>query len=341
MRIETDINGFIGRLGSYNRVFIVHDERFEAGRCLPWAPRRAEVLGTHELPSGEGAKELSEVARGWDALMASGADRQTLLLAVGGGATTDVAGFIASTFKRGLDLALVPTTVVGMVDAAIGGKSGINFGGIKNQIGTFHPPIAIGIDTEWLATLPRRECLSGWMEMLKHGYIEGREAVERLHGVVELGGLVHHVVASAETKRRIVEADPLERGPRKSLNFGHTVGHALEAASLATDAPLPHGVAVGYGMAFALRASVELGAGLAGEAADAAVERLRFWLATERLPSASTETLWSTMLHDKKNADGEVREVWLRDWGQPVWDQPLKKAEFERIWLKTVEEMAQ
>jgi 3-dehydroquinate synthase len=331
---------FASRLACFDRVFIVRDERLAFERCVPWLPASSRIVGEHTLASGEAAKDLESIAHAWKVLMEAGADRNTLLCAFGGGSTTDAAGFIGSTFKRGMPVALVPTTVVGMVDASIGGKTGINFNDLKNQIGTFSPPVAIGISPHWLDTLPVRERLSGWMEMLKHAYIDGPEAVERAHRVDALDDIGGMIADSAQVKVRVVEADPEERGMRKALNFGHTVGHALEAAAWGAGRPIAHGLAVGFGMAFSLRASVELGAGLRMEQADEALERLRFWLANTPVPEAAPETLWAAMQQDKKNRDGVVMEVWLADWGQPQWDQPLKRDDFKRIWSKTRAEFA-
>lgn len=333
--IATTSTDFARHIEGYDRVFIVRDERLAFERCVPWLPASARVIGEHALASGEVAKDLDSIARAWKALMDAGADRNTLLCAFGGGSTTDAAGFIGATYKRGMSVALVPTTVVGMVDASIGGKTGINFNDLKNQIGTFSPPIAIGIAPHWLETLPEMERLSGWMEMLKHAYIDGPEAVDRAHRVNQLEDIAPMIADSAQVKVRVVEVDPEERGLRKALNFGHTLGHALEAAAWEAGRPIAHGLAVGFGMAFALRASVELGAGLRADQADAALERLRFWLASTPMPEATTERLWAAMQHDKKNRNGVVMEVWLADWGEPRWDQPLKKEDFQRIWSKT------
>ena len=329
---------FQERLRNHRRVFLVYDERIDLNRARRWIPREAVTIGEHALPSGERAKNLASIEMGWNALQEAGADRSTLLVAVGGGSTTDAAGFMGSTFKRGMDLAYIPTTVVGMVDAALGGKTGINLGHVKNQIGTFHPPLAVGIDVDWLDTLPVSDVLSGWMEMLKHAYIDGEVAVEQAHGIMKLEEIRGLIGTSARVKLRVVEADPKESGVRKALNFGHTVGHALESASWAQGAPLPHGIAVGFGMAFAIRASVELGAGLSEQQGESALSRLKHWLGGHHLLQADPDELWSLMQHDKKNRDGVVMAVWLRDWGQPIWDQPLKKEDFLRIWSKTSKE---
>ena len=340
MKISTTPADFAREIARHSRVFVIRDERIDPERCAGWLPPSATLLGTCTLPSGEQAKNMNSIGMAWKALMQAGADRNTLLCAFGGGSTTDAAGFIGSTFKRGMPVALVPTTIVGMVDAAIGGKTGINFEGLKNQIGTFSSPIAIGIHPIWLETLPKEEQLSGWMEMLKHCYIDGEASVEWAHATVSFDDIAARIPDSARVKLRVVEADPEERGMRKALNFGHTVGHALEAVALEAGRPIAHGLAVGFGMAFALRASVELGAGLREEQADEAVERLRFWLASTPLPEAEPDALWAAMLHDKKNRDGVVLEVWLADWGQPRWDEPLKKEDFLRIWSKTRAEFA-
>lgn len=336
MTIKTERNDFISRLTSYKKICVVQDERFEPEKWRSWVPREAQIVGLKTLVGGEGIKSVEHAESLWNHFAACGVDRSTLVLAVGGGSITDLAGFAASTYKRGVDIAFLPTTIIAMVDAAIGGKNGVNFRGIKNQIGTYHLPVAIGIDAGWLDTLPAQEQVSGWMEMLKHGMIAGEAEATQVLGVRDLAQVPGLLAASAAVKARIVREDPRETGRRKSLNLGHTVGHALEALSHAEGNPVPHGIAVGFGLGFTLLASVELGAGLSPAAADSGLACLKHWLKHTPLPHAPAAALWELMQHDKKNAGGEVLEVWLREWGQPIWDQPLKFEDFQRLWLKTI-----
>lgn len=336
MSIKIERNEFIGRLTPYNKIFVAHDRRFSPENWQRWLPPGADIVGRKDFVGGEGIKSIDQAESLWNAFAKSGVDRRTLVLAVGGGSITDLVGFAASTYKRGVDIAFLPTTVIAMVDAAIGGKNGVNFQGVKNQIGTYHPPVAIGIDAGWLDTLPAEERVSGWMEMLKHGMIAGEAEAAQALGIRDLAQIPELLAASAAVKARIVHEDPREAGRRKALNLGHTVGHALEALSHAEGNPIPHGIAVGFGLGFSLLASVELGAGLPMAAAESGLACLKHWLQRTPLPHAPAAAMWELMQHDKKNAGGEVLEVWLRNWGQPIWDQPLKFEDFQRLWLKTI-----
>jgi len=277
----------------------------------------------------------------WSEMLSAKVERNGLLISIGGGTTTDLAGFVASTYKRGIAVAHVPTTVIAMVDAAIGGKTGVNFNGTKNQIGSFHEPIAVGLDSIWLETLPQQHIVSGWMEMVKHALIDGPESANIALDTNDLSEIGKMIRTSASIKERIVHLDYRESGPRKSLNFGHTVGHAIEAHSMATGNHVPHGIAVGYGMIFALIASQAFDVGLPPDQASRAVQRLTHWLAPYPLTRTSPEELWGYMLADKKNKDQKVMDVWLADWGKPIWDQVLNFTDFQRIWVKTTEEIAQ
>ncbi len=335
--IKTNPTEFITGLRSYNRLFIIHDVRFTPDAWHRWLPPHTRIIGQAAVDGGEHSKALDTAQHLWNQLLSCGADRRTLALVIGGGSLTDLGGFVASTYKRGIAVAFLPTTIIGMVDAAIGGKNGLNWAGVKNQIGTFHEPEAVGIDLDWLRTLPEEEQVSGWMEMVKHSFIAGRDEVERAMAVRDLAQIPALISDAAAIKGNIVQRDPHEAGLRKTLNLGHTVGHALEALALNRGARLPHGIAVGFGLGFTLIASEAL-AGLAAEAARQGLEHMRHWLRDTPLPAADAAELWDLMQHDKKNEGGQVLEVWLKDWGQAVWDQPLKKEDFQRLWLKTVAE---
>lgn len=334
MKIATNSAEFRQAIADHKRIFILHDERFSAENTRDWLPTNSVCIGQLGFAGGETSKSLDSLARVWQALLAAGADRSTLLLVIGGGSLTDLGGMAASTFKRGIPVAHVPTTVVAMVDAAIGGKTGLNFNGIKNQVGTYHMPCALGLAPEWLQTLPARERLSGWMEMVKHAYLAGESDVAQVWAVTDLDQIPPLIAPSAAIKLQYIARDPHESGPRKALNLGHTVGHAIESAC----APLPHGIAIGFGLAFALIGSVDQRVGLDEFACKEAVAHLKHALREERFPQVSPEELWSIMQFDKKNEAGRVMEVWLKGWGEPVWDQPLELEDFHRIWLKTARE---
>ena len=204
------------------------------------------------IPDGERFKHLATVGRIYDALIRANADRASAIVAIGGGVTGDVAGFAAATYLRGIPVVQVPTTLLAQVDSAVGGKVGVNHPLGKNLIGAFHPPAAVVIDPALLATLPRREFRAGLYEVVKYGVIASRRLFERTASDLtaifarEPGALLPIVAESCAIKARIVEADERESGVRRTLNFGHTAGHALEA--ITKYRRFRHGEAIAYGM---------------------------------------------------------------------------------------------
>ncbi len=202
--------------------------------------------------AGEKNKNMSTVETAYKALVKSKADRRTLLINLGGGVVSDMGGFIASTFLRGIPFLTIPTTLESMVDASVGGKTGINFENLKNYIGVFASPEAILIDVDTLKTMPERAYIQGFAEVIKHGLIQDRSYYNRIsqkkptmYSPEELKEIIG---GSVQIKADIVQQDPHEKGIRKILNFGHTVGHVLESLSLETNQPLFHGEAVAIGM---------------------------------------------------------------------------------------------
>jgi len=238
-----------------SRVFAVTSPRIRK-HCAPAlnksfmrAGRRLEIL---EVPDGERSKKLSQLEKLAVRLMKRGADRSSVILALGGGVVGDVAGFLASVFMRGVPVAQIPTTLLAQVDSAIGGKTGVNLAAGKNLIGTFHQPVAVLVDPDALATLPEREYRSGLFEAMKYGVIRNpaifdlmereREALLRREGAL----LEKLITECIQVKADVVSADERESGERRILNFGHTIGHALEAET--GYRKLLHGEAVGWGM---------------------------------------------------------------------------------------------
>jgi 3-dehydroquinate synthase len=318
------------------RCIIVHDERKEVAGRLPVWNDPWQVIGTLSLPGGEGIKNLEVLTQLWNYFSDCGADKHTYIICIGGGSLSDLVGFAAGTYHRGLPLIFIPTTVLSMVDAAIGGKNGINWQGVKNQIGMRHMPEQIVIQAHWLETLPRMEQLSGWIEMAKHALTENPTTAAAF--LDEPGpnpeNLKHWIPISARFKWTVVVSDADENGERKVLNFGHTVGHALEALAQREDRAMPHGIAVAWGMETALHLSVAL-RGLPPERAQRAIRKLRSWLEGELPPDWEGERIWPYMLKDKKNAHGQVLEVLLHDWGQPEWNCPVRFEDFARAWRQT------
>jgi len=304
-------------IGNASKIFILTDENVAPF----WLPETEYWLGCENaveivIKPGEKHKTLQTVQRIWKTLMRHHADRNALLINLGGGVITDLGGFAASTYKRGIKFINVPTTLLGMVDAAIGGKTGIDFGGAKNQIGTFAEPMVVITDPVYLETLDDREVRSGLAEMLKYGFIADPEL---LHADAE--NYVPYIKRCGEIKREIVAKDPTEKGLRKILNFGHTLGHAIESHCLTTDYPLLHGEAVALGMAAALWISLkqcDLDASVLKN-----FEIQLPMLLSEcpiRLSEADIEPIMDYLAFDKKNCGDQPRFVLLEAVGKPVWD---------------------
>ena len=304
-------------ISTASRVFILTDENVAPF----WLPETEYWLNSENaieivLKAGERHKNLQTVQRIWKTLMKHCADRNALLINLGGGVITDLGGFAASTYKRGIKFINIPTTLLAMVDAAIGGKTGIDFGGGKNQIGTFAEAEEVIIDPVFLSTLPRRELLSGLAEMLKYGFISDANLLN-----TNLENYQDYILRCGEIKRGIVAHDPTEKGLRKVLNFGHTIGHAIESHCLTTIHPLLHGEAVAMGMAAALWLSVKQ-CGLEKKVLNNYEKQLPILLseAEMNLTDADEEYILSYLALDKKNKGEQSQFVLLEAVGKPVWD---------------------
>jgi shikimate kinase/3-dehydroquinate synthase len=270
----------------------------------------ARDVASYEVPPGEAAKTASVLARLWEALTIG---RDGAIVALGGGSTTDVAGFAAATYMRGVAWTAVPTTLVGQVDAGIGGKTAIDLTGAKNVVGAFHWPTRVVCDPSLLATLPETERLNGLAEVVKTGLLAGDRVWERTEQ--------EQVRACAAFKAGVCLADPHDRGPRAQLNLGHTFAHALEAAA---GYGLPHGRAVALGLLAALRLS-----GLGEE------ERLVRELLAPEPVAVDPDAAWAALARDKKAERGAPRLVLLEAPGRPRWGVEVPEAEVRRAleWL--------
>lgn len=284
-------------------------------------PRLAEVLPVPaaliEIPAGEAHKTLDTCQYIWTQMMALGLDRQSLLIDLGGGVIGDMGGFCASTFKRGMRFVQVPTTLLSQVDASIGGKLGIDFGGIKNSIGVFQDPMGVFIDTRFLQTLPARELRSGYAEVFKHALIADAAAWDDLSQLSDLSHGISEarLLTSLLVKQGIVNDDPYERGIRKALNYGHTIGHALESHFLATDRPLLHGEAIAIGMICEAYLSQQL-IGLSANAVDAITSVLLQHYGHVDLPMSAMDSWLATMRQDKKNESDAINFTLLKAIGE-------------------------
>ena len=303
-----------------SQIFILTDENVAPF----WLPEVAHWLHCEAafdiiIKAGEQHKNLQTVQRIWKTLMKHHADRNALIINIGGGTITDLGGFAASTYKRGIKFINVPTTLLAMVDAAIGGKTAIDFGGAKNQIGTFAEAEEVLVDPVFLTTILRRDILSGLAEMLKYGFIADVQLLE-----ADLENYQEYILRAGEIKREIVAQDPYESGLRKILNFGHTFGHAIESHSLTTDGPLFHGEAMALGMAASLWLSVKQ-CGLDETVLKDYEKRLPMLLSEAELDLTKDEIepIMSYLVHDKKNKAAIPQFVLLETIGRPVWDKEV------------------
>ena len=313
------------RKGNYSQIIFLVDENTRR-YCLP---RVQELLSLRsptfiEVKSGEAYKSLATCTKIWQRLLDLNADRRSLLVNLGGGVIGDMGGFCASTFKRGMSFIQVPTTLLSQVDSSIGSKLGIDFGGVKNSIGLFKDPQAVFISHDFLETLSAREIRSGFAEVVKHSLIADEEQWKQLRKLKQLHKVNWDevVLPSLQIKQRIVEEDPYEQSIRKALNFGHTIGHAIESYALKSEKPLLHGEAIAIGMICEAWLSVRL-AGLPAASAAAIATFLNQHFGHYEISEASHEELIRQMLNDKKTENGEIRFTLLEAIGQFRIDCPV------------------
>ena len=294
----------------------------------PWAasPRL-------EIPDGEQHKTLATVEQVWQFLFDHHATREDILVCVGGGVVCDLGGFAASTYKRGMPHINVPTTLLAMVDAASGGKTGFDYAGIKNAIGTYAPARQTLILPSLITTLPIREVLSGYGEMLKHALLDTPDhwhQLLRLDLETEAGvqALMPFIERSRAVKERIVAADPREHGLRRALNFGHTIGHALEAQMLANGKPAPHGYCVIWGMVAALYLSI-IRCGFPRTILHQLEQVMLRYYGRPVCNCQDRSLLLTLMQQDKKNTAEGIRFTILRCIGEPLTDTIVSPQEAE------------
>jgi 3-dehydroquinate synthase len=319
--------------GKYSKFFILTDEN-TGEHCLPLVK---EAIGDRafdiiEINAGEESKDIDFCIGVWKMLIDFGADRQSLLVNLGGGVISDLGGFAASTFKRGIDFVHVPTTLLSQVDASVGGKTGIDIDSIKNIIGTFTQPKAVFIDYRFLQTLPERQILSGNAEMLKHGLICDAAYWNKLKNSDLKNPSAELVYISVGIKNKVVIADPHEKNIRKSLNFGHTIGHAVDTYSLLNDEDsLSHGEAIAIGMICEAYLSHKKAKLTAAELSEI-TEVLMALYPRYPLKESYNETLLEYMLKDKKNQNGQINCTLLDAIGQFKIDNNCTKEElFEAL----------
>lgn len=314
----------------YSKIFVLTDSNtneFCSGIFLAELATEIEIE-VIEIEAGEEQKNIATCTEIWNILIELGADRKSILIGLGGGVITDITGFVASVFKRGIDFVNVPTSLLGMVDAAIGGKNGVDFGNLKNQIGTITLPEMVLIDSRFLDTLPGEQIRSGYAEMLKHGLIFDREYWEKLSDIkkIDFADLEELIMQSVAIKSHITSQDLTENGIRKTLNFGHTLGHAIESYFLENyEKPtMLHGDAVAVGII--LESYISFKQNLLPQSDYLHIKSvLENIYPIPEFSETDVEKIFELLIFDKKNSHGKINFVLLKTIGQAIIDQTVSK----------------
>ncbi len=328
--LEQTLTEAIG-LCSYDKLFVLCDDITEKV-CLPVVSGFGCMKDALPIviAHSDSSKTIESVMHVWSQLQTLGATRHSLMVNIGGGMVTDLGGFAASTFKRGISFINIPTTLLAMIDASVGGKTGFNFGGLKNEIGVFSNADSVILDTVFLKTLDHQNLLSGYAEMLKHGLISNEKMWAELinTGVEDIS--LQMIADSVAVKQRIVTEDPLEHGLRKALNLGHTVGHAFEAMSLERTqhpspntqhpAPILHGYAVAWGLVCELYLSA-IKTGFPTDKMHQTVAFVKERYGKMAITCNDYPTLLQLMTHDKKNTAGTINFTLLGGIGNIIINQ--------------------
>lgn len=312
-----NINGIIN-LDNFSKVIVITDENIPANYL-----KQFEKI---TVPPGEKSKNIETVKLIWEKMLELGCDRKSLIINLGGGVIGDMGGFAASCYMRGVKFLQVSTTLLSSVDASVGGKVGIDFNGVKNLIGTFNQPIGVVIDIDTFNSLSDREFISGFAEIIKHGIIADTEyfknVTSKKPGEFSKEELIEIIKRSCEIKAQIISEDEKEEGSRKLLNFGHTVGHAIEGISLETDDPLLHGEAVSIGMVAEAKISKELGL-IDGVTAEKIKESLMFVGLPVSYSVEDFEKFSSLIGKDKKTESGKIRWTLVKGFGEAAINQEV------------------
>ena len=322
---------------SFSTIFFLVDENTHV-HCLPLLLADLDNLSAYEIleiDSGEDNKNIDTVTNLWLALSDLGADRHALVINVGGGVLTDMGGFMASTFKRGIKFINIPTTLLSMVDASAGGKNGIDLEGMKNMVGTFNQPEMVLVDPKFLLTLEQRQVKSGLAEMLKHGLIKNRDHWDNLVQLPshDAEALAPFIMDSIHLKENVVENDPYEKGERKILNFGHTIGHAIESESLETDFPLLHGEAIVIGMIIETFLSYEQEL-ISKADVEEVCESFASMYVLNTIDMQIFPNLMQWMKHDKKNQNNSINFSLINKIGSCRYDVICTEEEIRQAFDK-------
>lgn len=312
------------QLNQYSSIFILVDENTKEN-CLPILIKSLPSTNFHliEIKAGEINKNIETCQNIWSFMVKSGADRKSCLLNLGGGVIGDMGGFSASTFYRGMDFIQIPTTLLSQVDASIGGKLGIDFMDLKNAIGLFKNPNRVYISAHFLKTLPFREIRSGFAELIKHGLIASEKDwndLLQINHINDVDNWEAYIIPSLKIKKAVVEKDPFEKGLRKSLNYGHTIGHAIESHALSNNISLLHGEAVAIGLICESYLSHKV-VGLPRVQLDAISSYILKHYEKFELKKSDFPTYLKLMTKDKKNENQVINFTMISTIGQVVLDQ--------------------
>lgn len=324
----------IGRV-EHDRLFVLVDTTTH-NLCWPVISGLPAMSGAQiiSIPPTDDAKTLETLSAVWTALQRGGATRHSLMVNLGGGMVTDLGGFAASTFKRGMAYINIPTTLLSQVDASVGGKTGINFGGLKNEIGVFNCASSVILSSTFLRTLDSANLLSGYAEMLKHGLLSTDGELNRLLGFditsPNYGTLQQMVAKSVSIKEDIVEHDPTEKGIRKALNLGHTAGHAMESLALEEGRTVLHGYAVAWGLVMELYLSV-CKCGFPSMEMQRIASYVREHYGRFFYECRHYDRLYEFMCHDKKNEGGHINFTLLGGVGDIRINQVATRQEIEEM----------
>ncbi|MDD3432050.1 MAG: 3-dehydroquinate synthase [Bacteroidales bacterium] len=333
---QTELENSLNELLSayeVRQVFVLCDDNSKI-HCLPLIAGFPCLKEAQHIivPAGDEHKNLETLSTVWSFLSRKGGTRKSLLINLGGGMPCDLGGFAAACFKRGIDFINIPTTLLACVDAALGGKTGINFNGLKNEIGAFYPAKAVLIYPAFFRSLDRNNLYSGYAEMLKHGLLSSHSHWQQVLHFDPTAASTHEsaglILDSMSVKERIVGEDPFEKGLRKALNLGHTIGHAFESLSHKQHKPLLHGHAVALGLVCELYLSHKL-AGFPLQELKACVDRVKQAYSAYPLQKSDYPALIGLMQHDKKNRDQHIRFCLLKNIGDILPDETATREQIE------------
>ena len=332
-RVEAELMAVVKSL-AVDRFFVLVDEN-TAELCLSQVDLSEFDPYIIKIKAGDESKTIDTAIKIWNELVDNGATRSSLLVNLGGGVVTDLGGFVAATFKRGMRFVNIPTTLLGVIDAATGGKTGINFRGLKNEIGTFALPEKVLINPQFFETLDFKNRLSGYAEMVKHALITDPILLEQTLAYdldeFDSGRLSLLLKQNLDIKEAIVERDPNEKGQRKALNFGHTVGHAFESLSYEVSRPMLHGFAVMWGMVVELYLSF-IKLRFNKDELMSIVTFAKEYYGTFPYSCKQYDKLYELMTHDKKNSGEQINFTLLAGIGDVRINQNVTKEEvFEAL----------